>query len=157
MERGTAVPAIAGGTLGKIYAYSPHYKVEQLNPQFAARYNLNAYKTAMNIGFFCFCFGWFQMLSCWTLIIWIGAMHLCALILPYFGQIMHRICHPATGTLDYRQPPCLPAANLAFELLRGQRPSTLPTRSSTSSLSSSTGAAASPMAARGFRSSLARR
>ena len=88
MERGTAVPASAGGLRGKAYSYSPHHRIDQMQATFGGVYDLDAYKKCMNIAFSLFVLGLISLASCFIFLVWIGLPHLLALLYPYCNKVL---------------------------------------------------------------------
>ena len=75
MERNNAVPATAGGYIGKAYEYSPHKQLDAMQSTYGAKYNLGEYKKAMNVAFALFVLGLISLASCWNFLVWIGLPH----------------------------------------------------------------------------------
>ena len=88
MEMGTKVAASSGGTLGKLYAFTPHYKVDQMQATHGQRFNLEYYKKAMTAGAVLFLLSMISLASCYYFIIFVGITHIFACVLPYFQQIL---------------------------------------------------------------------
>ena len=92
MERGTSVNIHLGGFLGKIYSYTPHYRIDRL-PNSSHSYDFAAYKMAISVALSLVLLGFISFASCWRLFSWAGLPHICAAVFPYFDKILMPMVH----------------------------------------------------------------
>ena len=89
MERGTNVPMTAGGLVGKLYAHTPHHRIDQMHAATTTNLNLLAYKRCIEVAAALFVLGLVSMASCWGFLTWVGLPHLLCVLYPYCNQVLH--------------------------------------------------------------------